>query len=317
MDRRAFVVAGAAALVAPQQALGRLAGGTPVALVTADTESRVAVVELGSGRILRSIRTLPGPRSIQDCAGTLAVVAHTTEGAVTILDGRTLAVRRVLRSFREPRYTAVSPDGRLAYISDSRLEEVVVVDVRRGIVLWHERVGGPARHISLHGGRLWVALGTKAERVAVLDASVPARPRLVRRFRPPYLAHDVGFAPGGRRVWVTSGAEDTIGIYASGSGRLLKRLASDAPPQHVTFIGGRAYVASGEDGLLRVHALDGRLLRTTRVPVGSYNVQQGFGVVLTPSLDAGTLCVVDAAGGLLRTVHVAPSSHDACFVMSR
>ena len=288
-----------------------------MALVTADTEAHVAVVELGTGRILRAIRTLPGPRSIQDCSETLAVVAHTTEGAITILDGRTLAVRRVLHGFREPRYTAVSPDGRLAYVSDSGLGEIVVVDVWRGAILWREQVGGPARHLSLRGRSLWVVLGTKAERIAVLDVSVPARPRLVRRFGPPYLAHDVGFAPGGRRAWITSGGEGTIGIYATVSGRLLKRLAADAAPQHVTFIGSRAYVASGEDGLLRVHALDGRLLRTTRIPAGSYNVQDGFGVVLTPSLDRGTLCVLGRDGGLLRTVQVAPSSHDACFVMSR
>lgn len=317
MDRRTFVVAGVAALAAPQQALARVAGGTPVALVTADTEARVAAVELTTGRIVRSIPTLPGPRSIQDCNATLAVVAHTAAGAVTILDGRTFAVRHVLHGFREPRYTAVSLDGRLAYVSDSGLGEVVVVDVWRGLVLRREQVGGPARHISLHGRSLWVALGTKAERVAVLDVSVPARPRLVRRFRPPYLAHDVGFTPGRRRAWVTSGAERTIGIYSTTSGRLLKRLPADAAPQHVTFIGGRAYVASGEDGLLRVHSLDGALLRTTRIPAGSYNVQAGDGVVLTPSLDRGTLCVVGRGGEVLRTVQVAPSSHDACFVLSR
>jgi hypothetical protein len=36
--------------------------------------------------------------------------------------------------------------------------------------------------------------------------------------------------------------------------------------------------------------------------------------VLTPSLDRGTLCVMDARGGLLHEVHVASSSHDACFI---
>jgi DNA-binding beta-propeller fold protein YncE len=317
VDRRAFLVAGAALAAAPSSALARLAGGTPVALVTADLESRVAAVELSSGRVLRSIETAADPRSIESCAGTLAVVAHTAGGVVSVLDGRTLAVRRVLKGFAEPRYTAASPDGRLAYVTDSVRGEVVVLDVRRGVVLWREDVGGPARHISLHGPRLWVALGTKARDVAVLDTSVPERPRLLRTFRPPYLAHDVAFTPAGRRVWVTSGDRGTVGIYGARSGRLLVRLAADAPPQHVTFVGDRAHVTSGDDGLLRVHALDGRLLRTTRVPLGSYNVQEGCGVVLTPSLSRGTLCVVSSSGRLLREVRAARSSHDACFVMSR
>jgi hypothetical protein len=64
----------------------------------------------------------------------------------------------------------------------------------------------------------------------------------------------------------------------------------------VTFAGGRAYVTSGDDGLLRVHALDGRLLRTTRVPFGSFNVQEGWRLVLSPSLSLGTLSTVRPGG---------------------
>jgi hypothetical protein len=72
-------------------------------------------------------------------------------------------------------------------------------------------------------------------------------------------------------------------------------------------------VTSGNDGTLRVHALDGQLLRVTPVPVGSYNVQRGPGRVLTPSLGQGTLCVLDEAGDVMRRVLAARSSHDACF----
>jgi hypothetical protein len=61
---------------------------------------------------------------------------------------------------------------------------------------------------------------------------------------------------------------------------------------------------------------DGRIVRTTAVPEGSYNVQEAFGAVVTPSLDRGTLCVLGRNGKLLRRVAVARSSHDACFVMA-
>jgi len=76
-------------------------------------------------------------------------------------------------------------------------------------------------------------------------------------------------------------------------------------------------VTSGEDGTLRVQSLlDGRVLRTARIPVGSYNVQEAAGWIMTPSLDRGTFCVLDRRGRLVRRVQVAPSSHDACFVMT-
>jgi len=58
VNRREFVVGAVTLPVALRFAPGALAGGTPAALVTADTQSRVAVVELSSGRILRSIPTL-------------------------------------------------------------------------------------------------------------------------------------------------------------------------------------------------------------------------------------------------------------------
>jgi len=55
----------------------------------------------------------------------------------------------------------------------------------------------------------------------------------------------------------------------------------------------RAWIAlhgpGGEDGTLRVlSSRDGTVLRTTKVPLGSYNVQEAFGWIVTPSLDRGT-----------------------------
>ncbi len=319
MDRRAFLAAAAALPFAlrVEASLAQTSGGTPLALVTADTESSLVAVHLSSGRIVRRLATLPGPRSIESLAAGDAIVAHTAEGAVTIVDGPTLRVRRVLRSFGEPRYTAMSPRDPYAYVTDSARGEVAVLDLPQGRIVHRVSVGGPARHLGIDasGRALWVALGTKAERVALLDLADTARPRLVGRIRPPFLAHDVGFAPDGR-VWVTSGDRRAIAIYDAKTRRVLHLLRADAPPQHVTFMSRGAYVTSGKEGTLRIHALDGRLLRTTRVPVGSYNVQHGWGRILTPSLARGTLCVVDRRGGLVERVQVAPSSHDACFVMT-
>jgi hypothetical protein len=315
MNRREFVLSAAALPFAWRS----LAGGVSVALVTADTEARVAVVELDSGRILRSIPTLPGPRSIESVSQTIGVVCHTAHGAVSLIDGPRLRVRNVLRGFDEPRYTAVVPGRRYVFISDSARGEVVGVDVLRGRIVSRVSVGGPARHVSVGpGGRLlWVSLGSKADELAIVNVEDPTRSRLLYRLRPPFLAHDVGFAPGGRHVWVSSGDRGALAVYDVRTGKVLRRLPGDAPPQHVTFYRGNAYVTSGEDATLRVHALrDGRLLRTTSIPFGSYNVQEAWGRILTPSLHRGTICILDRRGRLERRVQVAPSSHDACFVIT-
>ena len=72
-----------------------------------------------------------------------------------------------------------------------------------------------------------------------------------------------------------------------------------AAPQHVTFGSRVAYVTSGDDGTMRVQSLDGRVLRRSRIPVGSYNVQHGWGRVIAPSLSHGTLAILDTNGTLL------------------
>jgi len=319
MNRREFVVGAVTLPLALRFAPNSLAGGTPVALVTADTQSRVAVVELSTGKVLRSIRTLAGPRSIETVSGIAGVVCHTVQGAVSIIDGPKLVVRHVLHGFDEPRYAAAAPNGRHAFITDSGRHEVVTIDVVQGRKIARLPVGGPARHVSIDpsGRILWVSLGSKAEHVVAVDVSKPAALRLLGRITPPFLAHDVGIVPGGRQVWVSSGDRKALAVYDRRSGDVLRRLPADAPPQHVTFLGAHAYVTSGEDGTLRVHSLkDGRVLRTTAVPDGSYNVQEAFGWIVTPSLDRGTFCVLDRQGRLARRVQVSPSSHDACFVMT-
>src|SRR5690242_18611354 len=229
MDRRAFI-AGAAALVASPRALAELVG-REVALVTADEEARLVAVELASGRVVRHVPTLPKPRSIE-AVGPMAVVAHSELGAVSLVRGATLKIERTLRGFGEPRYTAGHPDGRHAYVSDAKRGEVATLDVLRGRVLARTQVGHLARHITIDpsGRMLWVSLGPKAREVAVVDVSHRAQPRLVRRFEPPFLAHDVGWAPDSRHVWVSSGDRDELAVYGARSGRVLARVPGDEPP---------------------------------------------------------------------------------------
>ena len=307
MNRREFLAAAAAAPFAL-----RAGGRRPLALVTADLASAVVVVDPYAGRVLRRIATRPDPRSIER-VGETAVVAHTATDEVSLVRGFT--VRHVLRGFGEPRYTAGSPDGRYAYVTDSGHADLAVVDVIRARVVAGVHLGGWPRHVSIDptGRTLWVALGTAARDLAVVDVTRPAHPRHVGTVRPPFRLHDVGFVPGTRHVWVTSGDRDELAIHDARTGHVLRTLAAGSPPQHVAFDHGRAFVTSGDDGTLRVHALNGQLLRVTTIPVGSYNVQRGPGRVLTPSLAHGTLCVLDEAGDVMRRVHVATSSHDACF----
>jgi DNA-binding beta-propeller fold protein YncE len=314
IDRRRFLgLAAATVLLGPEAARAALPA---LAVATCDADARLAVVNARTGRVVRSIGCRADPRSIERVAVGAALVCHTAAGAVSILDCSSLTVRAVLHGFHEPRYTAAHPDGRHAFVTDSGTSEVVCVDVGAGRTRGRVKLDEWARHVTADpsGRAIWVGLGSASERVAIVDVSEPARPRLERMVKPPFLAHDVGYEPSGARVWVTSGNAREIAVYDV-RGRLQLRLPADAAPQHVTFARQAAYVTSGTDGTLRVVSLaHGRELASARVPAGSYNVQSGRGLILTPSLDTGTLSVLDPAGRVLRETKVAGSSHDACFL---
>lgn len=336
MKRSELLVSVAAlpiALAFPRPAASAASGGTGVALVTADKESHVVALDVSTGRVVSRIRVASGPRSIESAFLTWAVVAHTASGRLSILHAPSLRLARVVPGFREPRYTAIHPAravsdsdsgrGPIAYVTDSALGEVVTVDVVRGRVLWRTPVGGPARHVGIapDGRWLWTALGTRAERVAVLDLEDPRRPRLTSTVTPPFLGHDVAFAEGGDHVWVTSGDRTQIAVYDLGGRRPAEILPAHAPPQHVAFRGRRVYVASGDDGTVRVHRPDGVLVDETSVPLGSYNVtahSEGFGRLgaVTPSLGQGTVALLDERGSVMRVRRVARAAHDACLVVS-
>ncbi|HET8528698.1 MAG TPA: hypothetical protein VFL60_07300 [Gaiellaceae bacterium] len=310
MNRREFLVGAAAVAAFPRLALAQR---RTVALATADLESHVVAVDLHTGTVLRRIPTRAYPRSIERVGDAFAVVCHSELGLVSVLDARSLSVRHVLGGFGEPRYVAAHPDGRHAYVTDARRGDVALLDAPAGRVVAREPVGPLARHVSLdHGARrLWIALGSKARELAVVDVS-GLRPRLLHRFAPPFLAHDVGFAPDRRHAWVTGGEGRSLAVYDLRTGRVAATPAAAWPPQHVTFDAARAYVTSGWSGSLHVHALDGRQLLANPVPVGSYNVQQDDGYVVTPALGRGYLTTIGLDGEPLRSERIARSSHDAC-----
>ncbi len=318
MNRRAFLGASAAVPLAlaldPVAFAARLGGISPVALVTADAESHVVVLDTHTTDVLERVPTAAGPRSIESVHGQAAVVGHTELGVVTILATQGgVGVRAELDGFGEPRYTAVHPRVPLAYVTDSAREELVTLDTERVRIVARTRVPGPARHISISpdGRKIWTVLGTAASRIAVLDARAPRRPRLVRTIAPPFPAHDVVFAPDRGAVWVTSGSERRVALYGR-SDRAQRIIDADMPPQHVTFARGKAFVASGERGTVRRHRLNGTLLREARVPLGSYNVAFDWGCLVTPSLGRGTVTFLDRNGIVRSTRQVARAAHDVC-----
>ena len=317
--KRALVILAAAALLAPSSQAQVASGGTPVALVTSETQNELLAVSLPGGRILKRLRMATDPENVETSDRT-AVVVSTRGAAVTLVDVRRLRVAKVLRGFGSPHIPLIGADGRFAYVTDDARGQLVVIDLVRRRVTGRVFVGFGAHHMAEDGpgNQLWIALGERARSIAVVDVSNPGHPHLSGHVDPRGGAHDLAFSPGGARVWVTYDDRSEVGVFSASTGKLLRLLPAGSAPQHILFgpaaAGGHAYITSGNDGTLRVFsARTGRLLHAVRTSYGSFNLATYGSFVATSSLYRGTLLEFDEDGHLRMTRHVAPAARDLAF----
>jgi DNA-binding beta-propeller fold protein YncE len=269
-------------------------GGQPVALVTAETANEVLAVSLGKygGHILRRVH-LDHPLMIASATDGPAVVVN-PRGTVTLLAWHTLQTIKTFHGFRAPKVAEVTPNGRLAYVTDERTGDLTVIDLQRRRIVGRVFVGLRAHHFGLSpdGRRIWVALGETATTIVRLNASNPRRPRVVGRFQPRFGAHDIAFAPGGGTVLVTSPSNSTVSAYAAGGRdpRLLWYAGAGRGPEHVVFSGAEALVSSGYSSsldALRWRQPSAGYQARAEVPYGSFNLATYGGFVVTTSLFRG------------------------------
>jgi DNA-binding beta-propeller fold protein YncE len=312
----ALLVLVSAALLVPASQARVVGGGTPVALVTAETRNELLAVSLPGGRIVKRLRTPADPQNVETSDRT-AVVVSTRGAAVTLIDVRRLRVVKVLRGFGSPHIPLIGRDGRFAYVTDDARGQLVVIDLLRWRVTRRVFVGFGAHHMAEDGpgNKLWIALGERARSIAVVDVSNPRHPRLSDHIDPRGAAHDLAFSPNDARVWITYDDRPKVGVFSASTGRLVRLLPAGSAPQHILFGpaggGGHAYVTSGDDGTMRIFSSrTGRLLRLVRTSYGSFNLALYGSFVATSSLYRGTLMEFDESGRRWLTKHVAPAARD-------
>lgn len=89
-----LVLLAAAAAIAASSLTPARAGGTPVALVTAETENSLFAVSLDDGHILRRVALPADPENVVAGVGFTAVVVSARGHAVSLLDWRSLRAGR-------------------------------------------------------------------------------------------------------------------------------------------------------------------------------------------------------------------------------
>lgn len=287
-------------------------GGSPVALVTAETQNRLLAVALPSGKVLRRLRMPTDPENVAVVGAKHVVVVSPRAGAVTVLSTPSLRIVRVLRGLSDPHVVAATADLQGVYVTDDGSGQLLAIRFSpRPHVVRRVFVGLGAHHfaVSPSGNEAWVALGERARAIVMVDVSDPWRPKVVGRFDPGFAAHDLAFSSD-RRVWVTAADRRFLTIFDTRTLRPVARIPAGAPPQHVAIgYADDAFVTSGYGSSLEiVDRSSGRIRRTVRVPYGSFDVTVGGGFAVTSSLLRGTVTEVTDDGAVWLSKRFAPAA---------
>jgi DNA-binding beta-propeller fold protein YncE len=284
------------------------------ALVTAETENRLHVVNLPSGRVTRSVTLPADPENLAVTGnGGVVVVVSPKAGKVTVLDRVTLRPIKTFGGFEDPQIAAISPDRRHLYVTDGARGTLTAIRLSDMAVTSTVSVGAGAHHLAFSPDqhRVWVALGESASQISILDTTNLDHPHPIGHFSAGFPAHDLSFTPNGRRVWVTSAAGPDVTVFSTPNLRPLFRIPVGAPPQHIAFAGRHAYLTSGYgDTIEEVDVATGRVLSRTSAPHGSFELDAADRYVVTSSLLRGTLAIYSPELKLLRVVDLAPVTRE-------
>lgn len=317
--RLTVAVAGLVA-VAALCAAPALAGGTPVALITCETQNQLVAVDPWSGRVLRRVRVAADPEDVAASPSSTVVVTSARAGVVTLLDSRSLRPLAVLHGFATPHIAAVAPDGKYGYVTDDTRGQLAVIEFATRRVVARIEVGAQAHHIGVSpdGSRLWIALGQDARAIVLVDVSHPRHPRVIGRFDPGVTVHDLAFSPDGFQVWATSGDALWVSVFDAASRKLLFKVAAARAPQHVAFnFNGRAaFITSGYDSTIEMaNTSNGRIVRRTKLPYGSFELSSSGSLIVTASLLRGSLTLLDDQLRIRHITQVAPVTREVALTV--
>lgn len=284
------------------------------ALVTAETENRVLVVDLPSGHVVRRIPVAPDPEDLATSpGGGEVVVVSSNAGKVTLLSGETLRPLKTLGGFEQPHIAAIAPDGEHAYVTDDARGTLTAIDLATLRETGTTLVGAGAHHMSFDPVRQlgWVALGESATTIVILNTQDFNQPKVIGRFDPGFEVHDLAFSSTGNRVWATSANRSDVTVFDATDQHVLFRVPAGPPPQHVALAGAYAYLTSGYGSTIeRVDARTGRILAKASSPYGSFELAADARYVVVSSLLRGTLAIYTPGLKLLRVVHLAPATRE-------
>jgi YVTN family beta-propeller protein len=200
----------------------------------------IAVIEVDRNRVLMRTRVPPGPARIALTPNAhFLIVLNVPSGQVTVISTLNQKSMGSVQVGTMPSHIAISADSRLAYVSNRQSNSVSVVDIadRRVIAAISTGQGPTGVALSRDGSKLYVA-NARENSIAEYDTHARQKLQEVR------LPLDIDFPgaiyllPDGKRLLVTSGATDTIGVLDLKTFQFVKQTVVGHPTHEALWIPG-------------------------------------------------------------------------------
>ncbi len=319
-------------LIAWAVALAAVSGGLapghgsigPLAFVSVEDASQLVAVDLDTKRVVTRIHVPRSPHNVA-AAGRLVLVTSPPAGAVTLVDAPSRRVLHLFSGLVSPHDVEISPSGRFAYVTEERAGRIAVLDLRTRRLVARTPVGtGPHDlAISPNGRRIWVTHGPHGRSPTILDATDPARPKLVA-YAGGGGEHDIAFDRRGLFVWVTYWDSGSVGASIVGQIRAYPRTGRLRRQERVGLLVHHVYV----DTAGRVWATDhltgdvyliGEMVRRvfSGCPGAHHVALAGTTRVVVACHDANAIAVYDTATGRRTMIPVGAGPHGVAVVLAR
>jgi YVTN family beta-propeller protein len=188
------------------------AAASPKAYVGLFQDNAVAVLDAGSGRLLRTIPVAAGPHGLVITKdGRQVYVSSDGSSVVSVIDTDSDRVSRTIEVGKEPHGLALTPDGRLLLVAVNGADRVALVETATGAVTATVSVGKPHTISVRPDGKLAYVASQEPSRfaLAVIDLDARAVVRTIALDKPP---RDLEFGYDGKALYFTKAGVNAVQV---------------------------------------------------------------------------------------------------------
>jgi len=213
---------------------------------------------------------LLAPAAYGETAPPICMVMNSAGASVSVIDMNTRQVIATQPTFREPSHWALTPDRKTMYVCDAGGNAFFAFDPVTAAPKGHFKIADPYQLAYTPDQKYLVVNALRLDHVDVYDA---ASLSLVKRFEPGEWPSHLDFSPDSR--WSFNSMQKSNSLVSLDLTTMTQRWSVPIgnTPAGVLWLNGKLIVCiMGENGIVEVDPVDGRITRRQETGPGAHNV---------------------------------------------